>query len=108
MYLVPSVDSSGGFMWKLLISSVRVLTALLVIGSGYEPAVADEAPQRAAPARARPQPQPQQPQQQANWNGGQAGGSNGASSANNNFAEPGANQFFRECSPLDSGCVARL
>src|SRR5262245_5483907 len=96
-------DSSGGVMKKLLISSVGVLTAFLLFGSAYEPAVADEAPQRAAPARQRePQRQPQQPQQQSNWNGGQAGGSNGASGVNNNFVEPGAHNFFN-CVPGAGG-----
>ena len=92
-------------MRKLLISSVGVLSALLLIGSAFEPAIADEAPQRAAPARQRPQPQrqPQQPQQQSNWNGGQAGGSNGASSVNNNFVEPGAHNFANGNCVLSGG-----
>ncbi len=33
---------------------------------------------------------PKQTQQKSNWSGGQLGGSNGASSVNNNFVEPGA------------------
>jgi outer membrane immunogenic protein len=41
-------------------------------------------PVRAAPASAPA------PQQTANWSGGQIGGSNGVSSVNNNFVEPGA------------------
>jgi outer membrane immunogenic protein len=41
-------------------------------------------PRRAEPARAAPQ------QQASNWTGSQAGGSNGASSVNNTFVEPGA------------------
>lgn len=35
--------------------------------------------------------------QQANWSGGQAGGSNGASSVNNNFVEPGAFNYAPGC-----------
>jgi outer membrane immunogenic protein len=34
--------------------------------------------------------EPQQTQQKSKWDGGQLGGSNGASSVNNNFVEPGA------------------
>ena len=77
-------------MRKLLISSVGVLSMFVMAGQ----AMADEfraPPKReraAAPARA---PQQAAPQQQAsNWTGGQAGGSNGASSVNNSFVEPGA------------------
>jgi outer membrane immunogenic protein len=78
-------------MRKLLISSVGVLSMFVMAGQ----AMADEfrappkreraaAPARAAPARAAPQ------QQASNWSGGQVGGSNGASSVNNSFVEPGA------------------
>ena len=55
------------------------------------PAIADEAPAKpkreraAAPQRAAPAQQ-----QASNWSGGQVGGSNGVSSVNNNFVEPGA------------------
>jgi outer membrane immunogenic protein len=38
----------------------------------------------------RPAQRQQQQQRQTNWNGGQLGGSNGASGVNNNFVEPGA------------------
>jgi outer membrane immunogenic protein len=76
-------------MRKLLISSVGVLSMFIMVGQ----AAADEAPPKreraAAPARAAPQRAA--PQQQAsNWSGGQVGGSNGASSVNNSFVEPGA------------------
>lgn len=82
-------------MKKVLLSGIGLLAAIAFV----EPALADgfEKPQRAtAPARAaRPAQPAQQPQQQsANWNGSQAGGSNGASSVNNNFVEPGAYNFF--------------
>src|ERR1700704_2148285 len=88
-------------MRKLLIASVGVLSMFIVAGQ----AAADEfrappkreraaAPARAAPQRAAPQ------QQASNWSGGQAGGSNGASSANNNFVEPGAYNF----SPCPGSC----
>jgi hypothetical protein len=46
------------------------------------------APERAAPQR--PAPQRAAPTQTTNWSGGQVGGSNGVSSVNNNFVEPGA------------------
>lgn len=86
-------------MRKLLFSSISLLTALTLL----EPAMADgfEKPkkQRAtSPARAT---QPARVQtastQSANWSGSQAGGSNGASSVNNNFVEPGAYNFFPGC-----------
>jgi len=57
--------------------------------------VALAAPARAAdlgvprPVRAAPAPAPQQTAS-TNWSGGQIGGSNGVSSVNNNFVEPGA------------------
>jgi outer membrane immunogenic protein len=84
---------------RYIASCISVLSALAIVG----PAVAAELPatpkrERAAPQRAeRPAPQ-QTAQQGANWNGGQVGGSNGASGVNNNFVEPGA-YLFSGCSP---------
>jgi outer membrane immunogenic protein len=74
-------------MRKLLGSCVGVFCAVAVL----EPALAAEkpVPRRAAPERAAPQ-RPAPAQQQANWTGGQVGGSNGVSSVNNNFVEPGS------------------
>ena len=77
-------------MNRALISCFGLLFALVAL----EQAKADEdvvkprreravAPQRAAPQRAAPT-------QTSNWSGGQVGGSNGVSSVNNNFVEPGA------------------
>src|SRR3982075_2478178 len=77
-------------MRGLLISCISVLSAVAML----EPAIADEAPAKpkreraAAPARAAPQRAA--PTQASNWSGGQVGGSNGVSSVNNNFVEPGA------------------
>ena len=75
-------------MRKLLLSCVGVLSALALL----QPAAADEAPpekrQRAAPERVVQRAAPAQ--QGANWSGGQVGGSNGVSSVNNNFVDPGA------------------
>jgi outer membrane immunogenic protein len=89
-------------MRKLLISSVGVLSMFVMAGQ----AMADEfraPPKReraAAPARA---PQQAAPQQRAsNWTGGQAGGSNGASSVNNSFVEPGAFNYAPGCG--STGC----
>jgi outer membrane immunogenic protein len=60
-----------------------------------------------APKRAPAQTAPAQaPAQTANWSGTQGGGFGGQSQMSNTFVEPGANQFFRSCSPLDPGCVA--
>jgi outer membrane immunogenic protein len=74
-------------MRKLLSSCVGVFCAVAVVG----PALADEPPpvkrqRAAAPERVAAAPQ----QQGAKWSGGQVGGSNGASSVNNNFVDPGA------------------
>jgi len=78
-------------MRRLLICGISVLTALSFVA----PALADgfekpRKPRATAPARAA---QPAQ-QQSANWSGSQAGGSNGSSSVNNNFVEPGAYNFI--------------
>jgi outer membrane immunogenic protein len=79
-------------MRSLLICGISVLTALTFVA----PAMADgfekpRKPRATAPARAA---QPAQQQQQANWSGSQAGGSNGSSSVNNNFVEPGSYNFL--------------
>jgi outer membrane immunogenic protein len=75
-------------MNKVLVSSIALLSALAV----FDAAKADEPPAKpkreraaAAPARAAPAQQ-----QASNWSGGQVGGSNGVSSVNNGFVEPGA------------------
>jgi len=75
-------------MNKVLVSSIALLSALAV----FDVAKADEPPAKpkreraaAAPARAAPAQQ-----QASNWSGGQVGGSNGVSSVNNGFVEPGA------------------
>jgi outer membrane immunogenic protein len=44
----------------------------------------------AQPQRPAPQPQRPAPTQTANWTGGQLGGSNGVSSVNNSFVDPGS------------------
>ncbi len=77
----------GGRVVKSLISCLGVLCAVAIL----EPAGAAELPakprpQRAAPERAAPQPQ----RAASNWSGGQVGGSNGVSSVNNSFVDPGA------------------
>jgi outer membrane immunogenic protein len=77
-------------MARLLALGVGLLGAVAMLGS----ALADEPPPtrkrvvRAAPARVAPRPAPVQ--QTSNWSGGQVGGSNGGSFANNAFAEPGS------------------
>jgi outer membrane immunogenic protein len=77
-------------MNKAFVSCIGLLSALVV----FESAKADEDPVKprreraAAPARAAPQRTAAT--QSSNWSGGQVGGSNGVSSVNNNFVEPGA------------------
>jgi outer membrane immunogenic protein len=89
---------------RLLVVGLGILSAVAIL----EPAVAAEVPvkpkreraaerpapepQRPAPQPQRPAPQPQRPApaQTANWTGGQLGGSNGVSSVNNSFADPGS------------------
>jgi len=73
-------------MKKLLISSVGLLAALTVLGPAFA------ADLKVEPRRERAT-QSAQTQQSSNWNGGQVGGSNGASGVNNNFVEPGAHNF---------------
>jgi outer membrane immunogenic protein len=85
-------------MKSLLTLSIGLLSAAISV-----PAIATEFPLRREPARQQPQREParQQPQREparqqvqqqrsANWSGGQLGASNGVSSVNNNFVEPGA------------------
>jgi len=75
---------------RRIISFISAVSALAIVG----PAFADEpppTPRRARPAIERAAPQrPAPAQQQANWNGGQLGGSNGVSSVNNSFVDPGS------------------
>jgi outer membrane immunogenic protein len=77
-------------MARLLALGVGLLGTVAMLGS----ALADEPPPskkrvvHAAPARVAPRPAPVQ--QTSNWTGGQVGGSNGGSFANNAFAEPGS------------------
>src|SRR5262245_46945333 len=78
---------AGGRVMRKLLSSCVGVFCVAVVG----PALADEPPQvkrqrAAAPERVAAAPQ----QQGAKWSGGQVGGSNGASSVNNNFVDPGA------------------
>jgi outer membrane immunogenic protein len=79
---------------KLLVAGIGLLSAVAIL----QPAVAAElpvkpkrervaAPERPAPQLQRPAPAPTQT---ANWTGGQIGGSNGVSSVNNSFVDPGS------------------
>jgi outer membrane immunogenic protein len=75
---------------RLLVAGVGLLSAVAIL----EPAVAAEmvAKPRRERAVERPAPQPERaaPTQTANWTGGQLGGSNGVSSVNNSFVDPGS------------------
>lgn len=81
-------------MKRLVVAGISLFAAVAVIG----PALADEpppskkraAPTRVAPTRAAPAPAQQTQSARSNWSGGQVGGSNGGSFANNSFAEPGS------------------
>lgn len=76
-------------LWTL---GLGLVAAVGILG----PALADEPPPaakkrvHAAPERVAPAPRPEPVRQTSNWNGGQVGGSNGGSFANNAFAEPGS------------------
>lgn len=95
-------------MKRVLTIGVGAVAAFATLSS----AMADEGPaperraarvSRAAPARVAPAPRPAPVQQASNWTGGQVGGSNGGSFANNAFADPGS--FI--CPPniaFGSGC----
>jgi outer membrane immunogenic protein len=75
---------------RLLVAGVGLLSAVAIL----QPANAAEIPARPKRERAveRPAPQPQRPAptRTANWTGGQLGGSNGVSSVNNSFVDPGS------------------
>lgn len=77
-------------MKRLLTSSVGLLAAFAILA----PAMADEPPpskrRAVSPARAEPARAEPARAQASNWSGGQVGGSNGGSFANNAFAEPGS------------------
>jgi outer membrane immunogenic protein len=90
-------------MKRLLLGSVGLLSAIILMDFSA-PVLADEdvarprrervaprraEPRRVEPRRAEPRPEPQR-QAASNWTGSQLGGSNGASSVNNTFVEPGA------------------
>jgi outer membrane immunogenic protein len=65
-------------MYRRLLSGMIFVFAMAAV-----PALAADMPVKS-------KPQQQQQSSNSNWSGGQAGGSNGASSVNNNFVEPGA------------------
>jgi outer membrane immunogenic protein len=73
---------------KLLVAGVGLLSAVAVL----QPAIAAEIPAKPKRERVVERPAPQQPapSRTANWTGGQLGGSNGASSVNNSFVDPGS------------------
>ena len=83
--------SGGRFMRNVVTSCVGVLCTVAIM----HPAAADEAPstpkrERAVAPQRVAEPQRAAPARQANWSGGQIGGSNGVSSVNNNFVDPGS------------------
>jgi outer membrane immunogenic protein len=80
----------GRVMSRVLLSGVCLLSTLMIFESAKadEPPVKPKRERAAAPARTAPQRTAST--QSSNWSGGQMGGSNGASSVNNGFVEPGA------------------
>lgn len=75
-------------MNRQLIAAVSVI---LLWGSAHAADLEMPRPAHQVPARTRATSPPATPAQQtASWTGGQLGGSNGVSSVNNNFVEPGA------------------
>src|SRR5262245_30668695 len=116
---LSEIDSSGncrmvlggdlnqrGRVMRLLVAGLGVLSAIAIL----EPAVAAEIPVKPKrervterPAPQRPAPTQPAPTQTANWSGGQLGGSNGVSSVNNSFVDPGSlccteeSTFCRNC-----------
>jgi outer membrane immunogenic protein len=75
---------------RLLVASVSLLSAVAML----EPAIAAEIAAKPKRERVAERPAPQRPApaptQTANWTGGQLGGSNGVSSVNNSFVDPGS------------------
>jgi outer membrane immunogenic protein len=73
---------------RLLVAGVSLLSAVAIL----QPANAAEIPARPKRERVVERPAPQQPapSRTANWTGGQLGGSNGVSSVNNSFVDPGS------------------
>jgi outer membrane immunogenic protein len=85
--LSGDIENQRGRVMRLLVAGVGLLSAVAVL----QPAVAAEIP--AKPKRERVVERPAQqpaPSRTANWNGGQVGGSNGVSSVNNSFVDPGS------------------
>lgn len=73
-------------MQSRLLSGLIIGLALAVAA----PAFAADLPVSVQKRRAEPQQQSRQTNSKSKWSGGQLGGSNGVSSVNNNFVDPGA------------------
>src|SRR3569832_1744789 len=68
----------------------QIMHRQLLSGIVFAFAMAAVTPASAADLPIKKRSEQKQTQQKSNWSGGQLGGSNGASSVNNNFVEPGA------------------
>jgi outer membrane immunogenic protein len=88
--LSGDIENQRGRVMRLLVAGVSLLSLSAV--AILQPANAAEIPARPKRERVveRPAPQQQAPSRTVNWNGGQVGGSNGASSVNNSFVDPGS------------------
>lgn len=84
MLMEQSIGQSSGqaHMYRLPIAAIAFASVI----SAMQPALAADLPVYSPKATAPAQTQTAS----SNWSGGQLGGSNGVSSVNNNFAEPGA------------------
>jgi outer membrane immunogenic protein len=86
--LSGDIENQRGRVMRLLVAGVGLLSAVAIL----QPAIAAEIPAKPKRERVVERPAPQQPapSRTANWNGGQVGGSNGVSSVNNSFVDPGS------------------
>jgi outer membrane immunogenic protein len=78
---------------RRFLSAIVFVLAIAVAAPAFaadQPVPAPKSRKESAPRRTEPAQRTESQTAKSNWDGGQAGGSNGASSVNNNFVEPGA------------------
>lgn len=84
---ISITDLWGKIMRPLLSAFISVFAMAAVVPAFAADQAVPARKKEAAPKRSEPA---RQQTAKSNWSGGQAGGSNGTSSVNNNFVEPGA------------------